>query len=88
MECFLAFVHLENRRQYEDNDVVDVSPKVEHLFCSWHNDLFNLFDLPRVILETESFMLIVNQRFPAPDREDNFLPERSLMVVMFMVIVL
>ena len=88
VECFLACMNLENRRKYEDNNVVDESPKVEHLFGSRHNDLFNLFDLPRVILETESFMLIVNQGFPAPDGEDNFLPERSRMVVMLMVIVL
>ena len=47
-------------RQYEDDYVVNECPKVEHLLSAGHNELLNLLNLLRVILEPKSFVLVMD----------------------------
>ena len=72
--------------QNEDDDVVNDSPKVEHFLHTRHDKLLDFLDLSCIILEPERFMFVMNERFPAPDREDDLLPERDVMMMMIMVV--
>ena len=82
----LTLMFSQDWRQYEDDDVVDDSPKVEHFLHTRHDKLLDFLDLSCIILESKRFMFVMNERFPAPDREANLLPERDVMMMVIMVV--
>ena len=69
----------------EDDKVVDDRPPIELSLHSGHHCLFNFLDRLSVIFESECLVLIMDQTFPAPDWEADFLPEghRVMMILMY-----
>ena len=88
LEGFSAFMFDQNDWHDEDDEIVDERPEVQHLLNTGHDQFFNFLDLLRIVLESESLVLIMDQGLPAPDWEDDFLPAGNGHMVMLMVVVL
>lgn len=60
LECLLALVNDCELRQDERDDVVDQGPQVQLVLHSRHDFILDFFDADGVVLEAESFVLVVN----------------------------
>ena len=65
----------------QHDDVINDRPVVQVPFYAWHQVLLDPADGLCVVLEAESFMLVVDERLPKPDREADFLPAWYAMVM-------
>ena len=85
LKGFLALVNDRKLRQNEHDCVVDSRPHVKLTLDARHQLLLEPMNRVSVVLEAECFVLVMNQRLPAPDWEDHLLPARDVMMVMFLI---
>ena len=71
--------------QNEHDCVVDSRPHVKLTLDARHQLLLEPMNRVSVVLEAEGFVLVMDQRLPAPDWEDHLLPARDVMMVMFLI---
>lgn len=85
LESLFALLRNENVWRYECESIVDKRPEVEISFDAFHQCCFQGLNSFRIILESESLMFVMYERFPEPYRKADFLPTRDLMMVMMHV---